>query len=261
MEEYGFETLSIHKNQFAATITINREAVRNSLTRETVDELRSAIRELQTDDEVSVIILTGAGSKSFASGADIAQIRDRTLLDGLSAGMQQLCREIELCEKPTIAAINGFALGGGCELAMACDIRIAADHAKLGLPELSLAIIPGAGGTQRLARLVGKGRAIEMILTGRIVTAQEAERIGLVTEVVSADELATVAEKMARQIAAKGPLAVRLAKLVIQTGFETDLQSGLVLERLAQTILFMTEDKIEGATAFLEKRKANFQGK
>jgi enoyl-CoA hydratase len=183
------------------------------------------------------------------------------LQDGLAAGMQQLCREIEICDKPTVAAINGFALGGGCELAMACDIRIAAEHAKFGLPELNLAIIPGAGGTQRLARLVGKGRAVEMILTGRILTAQEAERIGLVTQVVSADELLAAAEKTAEQIASKGPLAVRLAKLVIQTGFETDLHSALVVERLAQTILFTTEDKVEGATAFLEKRKANFQGK
>lgn len=184
------------------------------------------------------------------------------MLDALQSGsMSQVYDMIEACKKPTIAMINGFALGGGCELAMACDIRVASTNAKLGLPELNLAIIPAAGGTQRLARLVGKGKALEMILTGKIIEADEAQAIGLVSEVVSPDELVAKTEEMAEKIISKGPLAVMLAKLSVHHGTETDLKTGLIIEKLSQAILFESEDKLEGTSAFLEKRKADFKGR
>ncbi len=194
------------------------------------------------------------------AGADISQLQHYTLHTGLDAEMQRLFDEIEAFEKPTIAAVNGFALGGGCELAMACDIRIAAEHARFGLPETTLSVLPAAGGTQRLARLVGTGRAIELILTGRFVDAAEALRIGLVTSVVPADGLAAEARRVAEQILAKGPLAVRLAKLVIRAGMDADQRTGLVVERLAQALLYTTADKREGAAAFLAKRAPAFEG-
>jgi enoyl-CoA hydratase/carnithine racemase len=175
--------------------------------------------------------------------------------------MQRLFDEIEAYEKPTIAAVNGFALGGGCELAMACDIRVAADTARFGLPETNLSVLPGAGGTQRLARLVGTGRAIELILTGRFVDAAEARAAGLVTSVVPQSELHNEVRAVADRILAKGPLAVRLAKLVVRAGMDTDLRTGLVVERLAQAVLYTTDDKREGATAFLDKRRPAFQGR
>lgn len=174
-------------------------------------------------------IFTGAGEKSFAAGADIKALRERTSLEVLEPGMSGLYREIELFEKPTIAAINGFALGGGCELAMACDLRVAAEHAKLGLPELNLAIIPGAGGTQRLARLVGAGKAKELIFTGEIITVEEAAKIGLVNYVVPQEKLLEKALEQARKMAGKGPMALRLAKMAINQGLETNLQTGLVI--------------------------------
>jgi enoyl-CoA hydratase/carnithine racemase len=175
--------------------------------------------------------------------------------------MQRLYDEIEAYEKPTVAAVNGYALGGGLELAMACDIRIASENARFGLPETALSIIPGAGGTQRLARLVGKGRAMEMILTGRAVDAEEAWAIGLVTKVVPQAGLMDAARETAGQILSKGPLAVRLARLAVQTGFETDQRTGLVVERLAQALLYASEDKREGTSAFIEKRKPDFKGR
>ena len=183
------------------------------------------------------------------------------MLDALGSTMQQVYDEIEGYEKPTIAAVNGYALGGGCELAMACDIRIASENARFGLPEVTLSIIPGAGGTQRLARLVGKGKAIEMILTGRMIGAEEALRVGLVTQVVSPEKLPEAARETANDILSKGPLAVRLAKLAVHAGFETDQKTGLVIERLAQAVLFTSEDKREGTSAFVEKREPNFEGR
>ena len=207
------------------------------------------------------MVLTGAGEKAFVAGADIGELRERTARDGLAARMQRLYDEIEGYEKPTVAAANGYALGGGLELAMACDIRIASENARFGLPETALSIIPGAGGTQRLARLVGKGRALEMILTGRAVDAEEARAIGLVTKVVPQAELVDAARETAGQILSKGPLAVRLARLAVQTGFETDQKTGLVVERLAQALLYASEDKREGTSAFIEKRKPDFKGR
>ncbi|OLO25691.1 enoyl-CoA hydratase [Alkalihalophilus pseudofirmus] len=242
-------------------IQINRPEVRNALNKETLDEMVDALNLLKQDDDVGCVIFTGSGDRSFAAGADIAQLQEKTMLDALKTeGMQQVYDYIESYEKPTIAMINGFALGGGCELAMSCDIRIASRTAKLGLPELNLSIIPGAGGTQRLARLVGKGKALEMILTGKIIDGEEAYQIGLISEVTEPESLREKTEEVAKQILAKGPLAVKLAKLSVQLGSETDLKTGLMIEKLSQAILFASEDKAEGTRAFLEKRKANFKG-
>lgn len=256
-----YETLTTRVEARIATITIDRQEVRNALNGQVLREIKQALEEFRGDEDVGVVVFTGAGEKSFAAGADIAELRERTMLDALSSVMQGVYSEIERYEKPTIAAVNGFALGGGCELALACDIRIASENAKMGLPEVTLSIIPGAGGTQRLSRLVGKGKAIEMILTGAIVSASEAKSIGLVSKMVPADELTEVVRETAEAILSKGPLAVRLAKLAVQSGFETDQNTGLIIESLAQAVMYSSEDKLEGTTAFLEKREPKFQGR
>ena len=259
MAEYETILTSVEEN--VGTITINRPDVRNALSTQVLGDIRGALAEFRHDDEVGVVVFTGAGDRAFAAGADINELRERTFLDALASLMQAVYDEIEDYEKPTIAAVNGLALGGGCELAMACDIRIASENARFGQPEVNLSIIPGAGGTQRLARLVGKGKATEMILTGEIIGAEEAHRVGLVTRVISSDELVDAVRETARSIMSKGPLAIRLAKLAIRTGFETDLRTGLVIERLAQAVLLTSEDKREGTSAFLEKREPEFKGK
>lgn len=256
-----FQHILIEKEDGVGLIIINRPQVRNALDLSTLKELEQALEEWRYDDEVRVIIFTGAGDKSFAAGADIAQLQKRTMTEALMPNMTATYRKIEEYEKPTIAAINGFALGGGLELALACDIRLASDQAKMGLPELNLAIIPGAGGTQRLCRIIGKGRAMELILTGAIIHAEKAERIGLISKAVAADELLTEAKSYAQKIAAKGPLAVRLAKAVVNQGADIDMGTALFLEKLAQTVLMGTEDKQEGTQAFLEKRTPQFSGK
>lgn len=242
-------------------ITVNRPEVRNALNSEVIREMREVLESWREDDRVKLVVFTGAGEKAFVSGADIAELNRRTLRDGLAAVLQGFYDEIERYEKPTIAAVNGYALGGGCELAMACDLRIAQENAKFGLPELHLSILPGAGGTQRLARLVGKGRAIDMILTGTLIDAREAERIGLVSRVVPRGRLMEEVRSVAETILSKGPLAVRLAKMVVHAGFETDQRKGMILEKLAQALLYTTEDMREGTAAFLEKRKPSFKGR
>ncbi len=257
----GFENILLEKEGQLGIISINRPEVRNALDGKTVKEIEQAIEMLEQDEEVGVIVFTGVGEKSFAAGADIKVLREKQALDALVPGMSATYRLIENCQKPTIAAINGYALGGGCELAMACDIRIAADHAKLGLPELNLSIIPGAGGTQRLSRLIGKGRAMDLILTGDMISAEKAERIGLVSEVVPAGELRQAVREKAEKILSKGPLAVRLAKLSINRGLELDMDTALMMEKLAQAILFGSEDKNEGTQAFIEKRSPQFKGR
>jgi enoyl-CoA hydratase/carnithine racemase len=256
-----YETLTVEVDDRLAVVTITRPEVRNALSRQVVADLREALGVLRESDDVGLVAFTGAGDKAFVAGADIGQLRHYDLHTGLDGAMQRLFDEIEAFEKPTIAAVNGFALGGGCELAMACDIRIATDSARFGLPETTLSILPGAGGTQRLARLVGTGRAIEMILTGRFVDATEAHQIGLVTAVVPPAELRAELRRLADRILAKGPLAVRLAKLVVRAGMDADQRTGQVVERLAQALLYTTDDKAEGASAFLEKRSANFTGR
>jgi enoyl-CoA hydratase len=241
-------------------IKINRPTRRNSLNMETLVEIEEALSNYEKDDEVKLIIFTGT-DKVFAAGADIAQLRDRKMLEALIPGAQATYNKIENCETPTIALINGYALGGGFELALSCDIRLAAADAKMGLPELNLAIIPGAGGTQRLSRMVGKGKALEMILTGKMVTGEEAERLGIVASSVPGDQLLHEGKVMAEKIMAKGPLAIKLVKMVINKGFDADMGTALLLEKLAQTVAFATEDKFEGTSAFLEKRQPKYRNK
>lgn len=243
-----------------AIVRVNRPDVRNAVNRQVQAELRAVLDWARAADRVGALVITGVGDKAFIAGADITQLRDYTIATGLESSMQRLYDEIEAFEKPTIAAVNGFALGGGCELAMACDIRIASQRARFGLPETMLGVLPAAGGTQRLARLVGVGRAIELILTGRMVDAAEAGAIGLVTSVVEPDQLVDAAVATAAAILARGPLAIRLAKLVIRAGLDADQRTGLVVERLAQSVLYATADKAEGTAAFMEKRPPAFTG-
>ncbi|MFB0833630.1 enoyl-CoA hydratase/isomerase family protein [Arthrobacter halodurans] len=254
----GAEPITTTVQDRVAVVTVNRPEVRNAINYEVLDGIEAALDALERREDIGAVVFTGAGEKSFVAGADISQLVRYTLRDGLRARMQRLYDRIQDLEVPTIAAVNGVALGGGNELAMSCDIRIAAAHARFGLPETNLGILPGAGGTQRLSRLVGLGRAQEMILTGRIIDAEEALRIGLVTSVVPAEELMDTVRGTARTILAKGPLAVRLAKVVVRNGAETDQRTGLLLERLAQSLLYAADEKAEGASAFLEKRPARF---
>jgi enoyl-CoA hydratase/carnithine racemase len=255
-----YETLAVEVDDRLAVVTINRPEVRNALSRQVLAELRDVLTELHDRDDVGLVAFTGAGDKAFVAGADISQLRHYDLHTGLDAAMQRTFDVVEAFPKPTVAAVNGFALGGGCELAMACDIRIASDNARFGLPETTLSVLPGAGGTQRLARLVGTGRAIEMILTSRFVDAAEAHAIGLVTAVVPPDDLRAELRRLADRILTKGPLAVRLAKLVVRAGMDADQRTGQVVEQLAQALLYTTADKAEGASAFLEKRRPAFKG-
>jgi enoyl-CoA hydratase len=257
---HQYENLLVKLNLGIMWLTINRPEQRNALSQEVLEELDDAFQWGEKNDDVKVIILQGAGGKSFAAGADIKQLNKKPMLAALVPGMQGLYNKIEQLNKVTIAAIDGYALGGGCELALACDIRIATIRAKLGLPELNLGIIPGAGGTQRLTRIVGKGRALDMILTGKMVGGEEAERIGLVTYVVE-EELANKAESVASDIMKKGPVALKLAKMVVNKGYDADLETALLIEKFAQAIAFGTEDKKEGTQAFIEKRKAEFQNR
>jgi enoyl-CoA hydratase/carnithine racemase len=244
-----------------ATLTIDRPAVKNALNLETVRECTSALEALAADAQVGVLIITGAGESSFVSGADINDIRARTLGDGLAAINSTLFARVEAFPRPTIAAINGYALGGGCELALACDIRVAADTAKFGQPELGLGIIPAAGATQRLPRVVGLGWAKHLVLTGEIIDAKQALDIGLVTAVMPASQLHVRARELAKRLLRQGPLAARLAKLALDASARVDLDSGLLIETLAQAICYDSDDKQEGAAAFLEKRKPKFSGK
>lgn len=256
----GFETITAEATDRIGVITINRPEKRNALSKTVLAEISRVLDIWEEDPGVQAVIFTGAGEKAFVAGADISQLAHYDLHYGLAAHMQKLYDRIEDYPKPTIAAINGVALGGGLELAMSCDIRIVSENAKVGLPEATLGVLPGAGGTQRLSRLVGKGRAVEMILTSRVLTAQQALDYGLATEVHPLTELVDAARTTAGTILSKGPLAVQLAKLVIGNGAETDQRTGLLLERLAQTLLYTTEDKAEGADAFLNKRTPEFKG-
>lgn len=255
-----YETLLVDVVDQVATVTINRPEVRNAVSTQVQADLRAFLASARDDESIGAVIFTGAGGKAFIAGADIAQLATYTMHTALASDMQRLYDDVEAFEKPTIAAVNGYALGGGCELAMACDIRIASQTARFGLPETNLSVLPGAGGTQRLARLVGTGRAIEMILTGRMVPADDALSMGLVTTVAAPDELLGAARAVAEQILAKGPLAVRLVKLVVRAGMDTDQRTGLVVERLAQALLYTSDDKREGTEAFLAKRPAAFTG-
>jgi enoyl-CoA hydratase len=256
-----FQNIRVHVSENIATLTIDRPSVKNALDRQTVNECHAALEWLAADAEVGVLIVTGAGESSFVSGADINVIRSRTEADGLAAISSSLCDRVERFPRPTIAAINGYALGGGCELALACDIRVAADSAKFGQPELGLGIIPAAGGTQRLPRVVGLGWAKYLVLTGEIIGAKEALEIGLVTAVMPAAQLQLRARELAKRILRQGPLAARLAKLALNASARVDLDSGLLIETLAQAICYGSADKQEGTSAFLDKRKPKFTGR
>jgi len=237
--------------------------VLNALNAQTLDELRRAILELKHDAAIRVVILTGAGEKSFIAGADINELAVQSPIDGREHAIrgQHVFDLIEHMGKPVIAAINGYALGGGCELAMACTIRIAADSARLGQPEINLGIVPGYAGTQRLSRLVGRGRALELLLTGDQVTAHEAHRLGLVNRVVPAADLMTEARSLAGTLAAKAPVAVRYILEAVHKGLEMPFPQAQVFEATLFGLVAATEDMREGTNAFLEKRKPEFKGK
>ena len=257
-----YANLLIEVADGVAVVTINRPAALNALNAAVLHELSAAIEELKKDAAVACVILTGSGSKAFVAGADIAAMQP---LDAVTAASfarlgHGVLSAIETCPKPVIAAVNGFALGGGCELAMACDIRIASESARFGQPEVNLGVIPGFGGTLRLARLVGKGRAKELIFTGDMIDAQEAYRIGLANKVVAAEELLPTARKMALKIATKGPIAVRYAKESVDAGLEMDIDRAARFEADLFGLCFATADQKEGMLAFLEKRPAQFKG-
>jgi len=243
-------------------ITVDRPKVLNALNAQTVEEIGEAFEAARNDDGVKAVIVTGGGEKAFVAGADINELAKMTPLSGKATASkgQGVFFEIERFPKPVIAAINGYALGGGCELALACHIRIASETAQIGLPEVTLGIIPGYGGTQRLARLVGKGKALEIICTADRVNAADAEKIGLVNRVVPADQLMSVAEEMARKMASRGPVAVRCAIEAVMSGSEMPFEEGQFLEATLFGLLCATDDMKEGMKAFLEKRAAKFTG-
>jgi len=255
----AYRNLRLALDGRVATLTVNRPQARNALDTDTVEELHRALDEVRQAG-ATVLIVTGAGDKAFVSGADINAIRARSRADALASINSRLMSAVENHEAVTIAAVNGYALGGGCELALACDLRVASETAVFGLPEPTLGIIPGAGGTQRLPRIVGLGRAKEMILTGARWDAQQALAAGLVSEVVPAAELLAAARRLAERVLALGPLAVRLAKMALNASSQMPLAAGLVYESTAQAITFDSKDKMEGTTAFLEKRAPRFRG-
>jgi enoyl-CoA hydratase len=243
-----------------AVLRVNRPAVRNALDRATVSEMTGVLEGLNADAGVGAIVITGAGDAVFVSGADINDIRARGRNDGLAAINSSLFAAIDASPKVTIAAVNGLALGGGCELALACDLRVAAAHARFGQPEVGLGIIPGAGATQRLPRLIGLGRAKQLVLTGDSIDAPTALNWGLITAIAPADTLLESTLALAERVLARGPLAIRLAKLALNASARVDLDSGLLIETLAQAICFESADKQEGTTAFLDKRPPRFTG-
>ena len=258
----NYEYLQIAIASQVATLTINRPKAMNALNPQTLTDLNSAIDTLESDTAVDVIIITGSGEKAFVAGGDISAMPDFSPLDAREFAQlgHAVMQRIENCTKPVIAAVNGFALGGGCELALSCDIRLASATAHLGLPEVSLGIIPGFGGTQRLARLVGKGLAMELILGGEMINAEEACRIGLVNHVYPAEELLGKAHDLAAKIVSRGQYAVRLGKEAINNGLEMDLARANRYEAELFSLCFATEDQTEGVDAFLNKRPAQFKG-
>jgi enoyl-CoA hydratase len=261
--ELNLETVSYAKKGAIAYVTVNRPKVLNALSKKTWEDLEAAFEDAQGDAAVRGVILTGAGDKAFIAGADISELTNLTAVDAekSSAFGQGVLDLIENLGKPVIAAVNGFALGGGCETAMACTIRIASENAKFGQPEVKLGVIPGGGGTQRLPRLVGRGRALQIILTGEIISAQEAFRIGLVNEIVPPADLITRCETILKQIFANAPLAVKYSLEAVNKGLETSQTEGLSLEASLFGLCAGTEDKKEGTQAFLQKRTAQFQGR
>jgi len=260
----AYQNVILEREGAIAILTVNRPKALNALDALTFDEIEAAVNEVGNDSEIRVLIVTGSGDRAFVAGADIPSLKELTSAhEGalLSRRGQEVFDGIERLEKPAIAAINGFALGGGCELALACDIRIAADTAKMGLPEINLGLIPGYGGTQRMPRLIGKSRAKKIMFTGDMVDASEALRIGLVDEVVPLAELMVSAKSLAAKLAAKAPIAIALGKRAVNEGMEADLDRANILEASLFGLACGSEDRVEGTTAFLEKRKAQFKGR
>jgi len=258
-----YQTLLVDVKDGVATVTVNRPDKLNALNDDVIVELAEAALALRADDAVRGVVVTGAGAKAFVAGADIAELSGQGALDGRERALrgQAAFAAFETMGKPVVAAVNGFALGGGCELAMACHVRIASENAKFGQPEVKLGLTPGFGGTQRLPRLIGKGRALHLLLTGETIDAAEALRIGLVTKVVPQDQLLAEAEKLLRTVLANGPVAVALTSEAVNQGFDMTLEEGLQLEANVFGLVSATEDMREGTRAFLEKRPAHFEGK
>jgi len=259
----SYENILVEARDGVAVVTLNRPKVLNALNRALLSELEAAVDEIAADASIRAVILTGAGEKAFAAGADIQELAQVSGVDGQQLALrgQQLFSKVENLGKPVIAAINGFALGGGCELALACTIRIASETAKLGQPEVKLGLIPGYGGSQRLPRLVGKGAGLKLILTGEMIVAAEALRIGLVEEVVAPDQLMPRAEQIAKTIAAQAPLAVQKCLEAVHEGYDLPLEQALAHEAALFGLCCGTADKAEGTSAFLEKRLPVWRGR
>jgi len=258
----SYKTIHVEKTEGIGYLTLNRPEVRNAFNQEMIDEIREALRLIGKDEEIRVLIITGAG-KAFQAGADIAELSAMKPMDLLrwNEGIVRINAALEKLRQPAIAAINGAAMGGGLELAISCTLRVIAESARMGVPEVTLGIIPGTGGTQRLPRLIGKGRAAELLLTGEPIDAQEAYRIGLVNKVVLDGEAVKAAEELARKIMANAPIAVEMAKDAIEIGKDLPLENAVQYSQKNCVTCFSTEDMKEGMNAFLEKRKANFKGK
>lgn len=259
-----YQAIIFEKKDGIARLTFNRPEVMNARNRQMREEIVQAMAEIRNDSEIRVAILTGAGDRAFSAGRDLKEAAQekRPIIESRQQKLERGDTEtIANLNKPIVAAINGYALGGGLEMALACDIRVAVDEAKLGLPEVTRSMIPGSGGTQRLSRLIGLGKALELILTGAIIDAHEALRLGLVNKVVPRSDLMSAAEEYARKIASNGPLAVVFAKEAVRKGYEMSLEDGLRLETDLSSLLQTSEDIKEGARAFVEKRPAQFKGR
>ncbi len=259
----SYEDIKVTKEEKVATIAVDRPKVMNAIRYHTMLEIKDALNDIEVDESIRVVVITGAGDKAFIAGGDISiMARDVSYLETLSQlpKGQAITTEIENFPKPVIARINGIALGGGTEIALCCDIRIAADTAIIGVPEITLGIIPGYGGTQRLPRLIGMGKAKELVLTGDYINAQEAYRIGLVNKVVPLAEIDNAVTDMAGKLSSNGPIALHMAKAAMNNGFQADLRTGLEIEAKCFSLCFGTQDRLEGMNAFLEKRKPEFKG-
>ena len=256
----NYQNILVDRDENVGIVTLNRPNALNALNFQLVGEVAEALMEFERDESIRCIVITGAGEKAFAAGADIKEMSDKSPIDMMMGGFEAWER-IKRVRKPMIAAVGGYALGGGCELAMYCDMIVASENARFGQPEILLGVIPGAGGTQRLARTLGKYRTMEMVLTGVQVSAQEMAEHGLVNRVVPKGEHLAEALKLAKTVAAQPPIAVRLAKEAVKAAYETSLEEGLEIERKNFYLLFATKDMREGMQAFIEKRKAEFKGK
>jgi len=259
----GYEYILYEEKEQIAYVTMNRPEVLNALNAKTIDELSDVFSQIRDNDAVEVVIITGSGTKSFVAGGDIKELGQENSVDGKGRSItaQEMRNRIEWLGKPVIAAVNGFAFGGGCELALACHIRIASENAKFGQPEVNLGLMAFGGGTQRLPRLIGKGRALELLLTGDIIDAAEAYRIGLVNKVVPSESLLATTEELARKILSKGPVAVKLTLESVLAGTDMDMREAIAADANRMALIWATDDVREGTRAFTEKRKPRFQGK